>query len=182
MRVYVPTTWERLVGLRAVGLPAGTGGYAVTDALATALEVPGPLAAAGADILDDLADVAVDAAAEASLLLLAADAQAESPSHPQAGSSTPEPRRAVLAVEAPASPDPDDDHPAAVVLDAPATWSQVSSVVADDRSDVAAVSAALALLATGSDGDPGPAVAALAGSVLGWFDPAEVGEEPVRPE
>ncbi len=181
MRVYVPLTWSGLASVRVRGLPAGTTGYAVTTTLARELQVLGGADGVTGEELDDLADVAVDTAAEASLLLLVAQAAQLPGAQPQGQASGQEqgagqgvaapPRRVVLVVTADVSSDPDDDHPAAVVLDAPLVWSQVDSVVADDLGDAPAVAAAVALAAT----DHEAAVAALEAHALGWFDPSETG-------
>lgn len=171
MRVYVPTTPARLAGLRQDGLPAGTEAYAATTELAEALGLPGP-AASGADgtsrdrdgagetdeAAEDLAETARQAAAEASLLLLAEDG------------TTPA-RRTVLVAEARARAVGGDAHPGAVVLTAPLRWGAVESVLADDPSASARVTRAVALV----EDDQDAAVARLERDVLGWFHPDEAG-------
>ena len=68
MRVYVAATPARLAALRAQGLPAGTEGYAATPGLAEALGLP---VDGGEDTAEELGEAVIEAAAEASLLLLA---------------------------------------------------------------------------------------------------------------
>lgn len=171
MRVYVPTTPARLAGLREDGLPAGTEGYAVTDALADALGLPRPAGPAArgqvADVADpadgadeaaeDLLQVVLDAAAEASLLLLADDGPGPA-------------RRAVVVVEARARPVDDDTHPATVVLTAPLRWSAVDCVLADDETAADRVGRAAELAGTDQD----RAVERLERDQLGWFGPEEL--------
>lgn len=195
MRVYVATTWDALgagadgsdrplPGVR--GVPAGTVGYALTHRLADALGAPAPMAASD-EVLDEMGAVALDAAAEASLLLLA--------EHGAAGQD-PTPRRAVLALDvdhgavadvdhgvgAGATTGADDgpdgagapEHPAAVLLPRGADGSAVLSVLADDAADAGQVARALVRLAADPD-DVDAAVALLEDHALGWFDPAELG-------
>lgn len=164
MRVYVATTPARLPGLRQDGLPAGTEGYAVTAGLAEALDLPVPAdgPAEADEAGEDLADVARQAAAEASLLLLAEDGSAPA-------------RRTVLVAEARARPSGGDAHPATVVLTAPLRWDQVESVLADDVSASPRVARAAALV----DEDQEAAVARLERDVLGWFHPDEAGLDEV---
>lgn len=160
MRVYLPTTPARLPGHRRDGLPAGTEAYAATPALAEALGLPDPVAGtAGAEEAEeDLVDVARQAAAEASLLLLAEDGTAPA-------------RRTVLVAEARARPSGGDAHPATVVLTAALRWDQVESVLADDVSASQRVARAVALV----DDDHEAAVSRLERDVLGWFHPDEPG-------
>lgn len=182
MRVYVATTWARLAGLVDEGLPQGTDGFAMTHRLARALDAPAPMAASD-EVLDELAEVVLAAAAEASLLLLSDDLAPRPVSDPAAELAPA--RRAVLALEVDASavrgPDgpPEVVHPAAVVLPDGAAWSTVVSVLADDDRDAATVSHAVTLL-DGAAGGPAEttaleaAVELLDEHALGWYDPTEL--------
>lgn len=153
MRVYLPTVPALLPGLREHGLPAGSEGYAVTPALVDALDLP----ADDPDTEDDLVEVAVAAAAEASLLLLA-----------EHGGD----RRVVLVAEARARGlDDPDAHPATVVLTAPLRWAVLESVLADDESAADRVGRAALLVAEDAD----RAVGRLERDALGWFHPDEIG-------
>lgn len=160
MRVYLATTPARVAGLRADGMPVGTEAYAATGALAEALGLPAP---GDPDTDDDLAEVAVATAAEASLLLLAEDA-ATGPAEP-----APE-RRVVLAADARARPVGGDAHPATVVLTAPLRFTSVDTVMADDGTVPERVARAVASVAT----DQERAVRMLENTALGWFDPSEL--------
>lgn len=160
MRVYLPTTPARVAGLRADGIPVGTEAYAATAVLAQALELPAP---GDPDGDDDLAEVAVATAAEASLLLLGEDAAA--------GRVDPAPnRRVVLAAEARARPVEGDAHPATVVLTAPLRFASVDTVMADDGTVPERVARAVASVAD----DQERAVRMLENTALGWFDPTEL--------
>ncbi|MFC3687807.1 DUF6912 family protein [Aquipuribacter hungaricus] len=183
MRVYVPTTPARVAALREHGLPEGTEAYAATPALAEALGMPAP---GSEDADDDLAEVAVATAAEASLLLLAEDAAAgsgggaedhtgEQGSPGDAGSTgtgvaPPGPRRVVLAAEAPARPLGGDAHPATVVLTAPLPFAAVDTVLADDGT----VPDRLARAVAAVDEDQERGVRMLENTALGWFAPSEL--------
>lgn len=170
MRVYVPTTPALLPSLRRDGLPAGTEAYAATSALAEALGLPAPEddaggtpdAAGATDAVEDLAEAARQAAAEASLLLLAEDPGAPA-------------RRTVLVADARARPVGGDAHPATVVLTAALRWAAVDSVLADDVTASPRVARAAALVDTDQD----VAVARLERDVLGWFHPDEEGLDQV---
>jgi hypothetical protein len=169
VRVLVPTTWAGLAVVRRQGLPTGTVGYAVTDALADALGLGGDAAALGEDDLDDLAEVVAAAAADASLLVLADEAAATDPGTPSAPA-----RRAVLALDVAAHPaDEPDGHPATVVLTEPAAFADVASVLADDVADEPAVERAVRRLL--DTGDAARATALLEERLLGWYDPSETG-------
>lgn len=169
MRVLVPTTWAALAVVRRDGLPAGTVGYAATDALADALGLGGDVAALGEDDVDDLAEVVAAAAADASLLELADEAAAAGPDDPPAPA-----RRAVLAVDVAArSAAEPDGHPATVVLEEPVVFADVASVLADDASDEPAVARAVRRLL--DTGDAARATALLEERLLGWYDPSETG-------
>lgn len=169
MRVLVPTTWEGLAAVRREGLPEGTVGYAVTDALARAVGLGDDVAALGEDDLDDLAEVVAAAAADASLLVLADEAVTAGPDVPPAPT-----RRAVLALDVAARPAAEPDgHPATVVLEAPAGFCDVASVLADDVSDEPAVGRAVRRLL--DTGDAARATAMLEERLLGWYDPSETG-------
>lgn len=161
MRVYLPTTPALLPGLREHGLPAGTEGYAVTEALVAALDLP----ADDPDTEDDLVDVVVGAAAEGSLLLLGEQAAGSAIGPEQA-------RRVVVVAEARArSVDDADAHPGTVVLTAPLRWSVVESVLADDETAADRVGRAAVLAAEDVD----RAVGRLERDALGWFHPDEIG-------
>ena len=148
MRVFVPATPTLLETLRAAGkVPAGSEGYAATDALLAEL---GP----GTDE-DDVTETVVTAAADAALLLLAAEG--DSP-----------PRRVVVVVRADAET-VEGEHPALVRLVRPAAWSQVDSLLADDRTDEEVVQRARRHVATDVD----QALGMTDRLHLGWFSPAE---------
>lgn len=175
MRVYVPTTPARLADLRADGIPAGTEGYAVTDALADALDLPRPVPGVagaeeddGAEATEQLEVAVLDAAAEASLLLLAEDRTGEVPGG--IGDEAPA-RRAVVVAEARARSVHDAAHPATVVLTAPLRWSSVDCVLADDETAAARVGRAAGLVLADQD----RAVERLERDQLGWFGPDELG-------
>jgi hypothetical protein len=107
---------------------------------------------------EDLEQAVLDAAAEASLLLLAED-----------GDGSPA-RRAVVVVEARARPVGGAGHPATVVLTAPLRWDAVDCVLADDASAADRVARAAALVETDQD----RAVERLERDQLGWFGPDEL--------
>lgn len=168
MRVYVPTTPERLPGLREHGLPAGTEGYAVTPALVRALDLP----ADDPDTEDDLVDVVVGAAAEGSLLLLGEELPAAAGTADRRGTTGPAARRVVVVAEAGArAVDDPDTHPATVELTVALRWSDVESVLADDETASDRVARAAALVADDTD----RAVGRLERDALGWFHPDEIG-------
>ena len=148
MRVFVPATPALLESLRAAGeLPAGSDGYAATDAL---------LAELGAGVEeDDVTEAVVTAAADAALLLLAAEEASL-------------PRRVVVVVRADAET-VDGEHPALVRLARAVAWSQVDSLLADDRSDEEVVQRARRHVATDVD----QALGMTDRLHLGWFSPAE---------
>ncbi|WP_380167552.1 DUF6912 family protein [Jannaschia sp. R86511] len=160
MRVYLATTPARVAALRRDGVPVGTEAYAATPALAQALDLPAP---GEEDADDDLAEVAVATAAEASLLLLADDAAA--------GADGPAPvRRVVLAADARARPLGGDAHPATVVLTAPLRFAAVDTVMADDDVVAERVGRAVASVET----DHERAVRLLENTPLSWFHPSEL--------
>ena len=167
MRVYVASTPARLATLRVQGLPAGTEGYAATPGLAEVLGLP---ADGGPDTAEELGEAVLEAAAEASLLLLAQEPGAgELDAEGRAG-RTGARRRVVVVVEARARAVQDADHPATVVLTAPLRWSAVESVLADDATAVERVGRAAVLARTDQD----RAVGRLERDQLGWFGPDEL--------
>ncbi len=174
IRVYLPTTGPALAASQADGVALRTGevGYAETPRLWAALAAeagepePGSGTAAGPEP-DELAELLLTAAADASLDLLA---RAEAGAVP--------PVRVVLVCDAPArtvapvaagSP---WDHPAAVVATAVVPWSRAASVMADDGEAARAVVArAVALVRAGEDPEePRLLTDELA---LSWFDASE---------
>jgi hypothetical protein len=165
-RVYVPAAWDDVAAVASAGLPAGTPGYAATDALAEAIGLPpadGPTGAERtSEETEDLHAAAAQAAADAALLRL----------HARGGTA----RRVVLvadaAVDHVAGP---DEHPAAVRLGEPVPWSRLDAVLADDATDVPAVTRALRELDDDEDAAAlDRAVAVVEDVVLGWFAPSEV--------
>lgn len=160
MRIYLATTPARVADLRRDGIAVGTEAYAATEALAAALDLPAP---GDPDTDDDLAEVAVATAAEASLLLLAEDAA-------DGRDSPPPTRRVVLAAEARARPVGGDAHPGAVVLTAPLRFDSVDTVMADDETVAERVGRAVASVET----DQERAVRLLENTALGWFAPSEL--------
>lgn len=151
MRVFVPATSASLDRMRSEGtVPAGTEGYAATADLLAELGV----AAAEADD-DQVTEAVVTAAADASLLLLAVEEGALA-------------RRVVVVVRADAEP-ATGEHPALVRLTRTAAWSQVDSLLADDRSDEEVVQRARRHVATDVD----QALGMTDRLHLGWFSAAE---------
>lgn len=147
MRVFVPATPALLERLRSAGeVPAGSDGYAATDALLAELDDAEE---------DDVTETVVTAAADAALLLLAADEASP-------------PRRVVVVLDAEAE-DVEEEHPALVRLSRPAAWSQVDSLLADDRSDEEVVQRARRHVATDVD----QALGMTDRLHLGWFSPTE---------
>lgn len=141
VRVYLPLTFAGLPALRADGLgPAPLTAYAVTPGIVAALPDGDP---------EELEFVALSAAADASLELLAA-----APDAPR--------RRAVVAVDVPdmavAPASAPDAHPAEVSVSAPVPRARVAALLVDEAAAAAAVRRALA-------GD----VAALDDVELLWF-------------
>ncbi|MGB9304614.1 MAG: DUF6912 family protein [Mycobacterium sp.] len=138
MQVYIPATVSMLQQLVADGslLPVNGTAFAVTPTLRESY-------AQGDD--DELADVALDEAALASLRLLAAESDATSEAGP--------PRRAVLAVEvedAAFRPDLDD---AVVRLSGPVRLDQVVAAYVDNADAEPAVIAAMAAIDSADLGD-----------------------------
>jgi hypothetical protein len=138
MQVYVPATVPMLQQLVADGslLPVNGTAFAVTPTLRESY-------AQGDD--EELADVALDEAALASLRLLAAESDATSVAVP--------PRRAVLAVEvedATFRPDLDD---AVVRLGGPVRMDQVVAAYVDNADAEPAVTAAMAAVDAADLGD-----------------------------
>lgn len=166
MRVYVAATPARLAGLRQHGLPAGTEGYAATPGLAEAL---GLRVEQDEDTAEELGEAVLEAAAEASLLLLADEpgAVGDDATRPDPTGSM---RRVVVVVQARARAVEDADHPATVVLTAPLRWSAVESVLADDATAAGRVGRAAVLARTDQD----RAVDRLERDQLGWFGPDEL--------
>jgi hypothetical protein len=138
MQVYIPATVPMLQQLVAEGalLPVNGTAFAVTPTLRESY-------AQGDD--DELADVALDEAALASLRLLAAESDVASEAVP--------PRRAVLAVEvedATFRPDLDD---AVVRLSGPVRIDQVVAAYVDNADAEPAVTAAMAAIDAADLGD-----------------------------
>jgi hypothetical protein len=138
MQVYIPATVPMLQQLVADGslLPVSGTAFAVTPTLRESY-------AQGDD--DELADVALDEAALASLRLLAAESDAGSDAGP--------PRRAVLAVEiedVTFRPDLDD---AVVRLSGPVRIDQVVAAYVDIADAEPAVAAAMAAIDAADLGD-----------------------------
>jgi hypothetical protein len=138
MQVYIPATVPMLQQLVAEGalLPVNGTAFAVTPTLRESY-------AQGDD--DELADVALDEAALASLRLLAAESDVASETVP--------PRRAVLAVEvedATFRPDLDD---AVVRLSGPVRMDQVVAAYVDNGDAEPAVTAAMAAIDAADLGD-----------------------------
>ena len=159
-------TPARLAGLRQHGLPAGTEGYAATPGLAEAL---GLRVEQDEDTAEELGEAVLEAAAEASLLLLADEpgAVGDDATRPDPTGSM---RRVVVVVQARARAVEDADHPATVVLTAPLRWSAVESVLADDATAAGRVGRAAVLARTDQD----RAVDRLERDQLGWFGPDEL--------
>jgi len=140
MQVYIPATVPMLQQLVADGslLPVNGTAFAVTPTLRESY-------AQGDD--DELADVALDEAALASLRLLAAESDRD------ATSEAVPPRRAVLAVEvedATFRPDLDD---AVVRLSGPVRLDQVVAAYVDNADAEPAVTAAMAAIDAADLGD-----------------------------
>jgi len=165
--VYVATTPARLAALRVQGLPAGTEGYAATPGLAEGL---GLSPDGGEDTAEELGQAVLEAAAEASLLLLADEPGAGEGDAGVLADRTGPTRRVVVVVEARARAVADADHPATVVLTAPLRWSAVESVLADDATAAERVGRAAVLARTDQD----RAVGRLERDQLGWFGPDEL--------
>lgn len=167
MRVYVAATPARLAGLRRHGLPAGTEGYAATPGLAEAL---GLRVEEDEETAEELGEAVLEAAAEASLLLLADEPGPGGDDDRTRPDPTGSMRRVVVVVQARARAVEDADHPATVVLTAPLRWSAVESVLADDATAAGRVGRAAVLARTDQD----RAVDRLERDQLGWFGPDEL--------
>ena len=132
MRVYIPATLsmlERFVG-DGVFQPLSGTAFAVTPALREAYSQ-------GDD--DQLGEVAIAEAALASLRLLASEPESR-------------PRRAVLIVDADATPRPDLDD-AVVRLAEPVTMAQIAAGFVDNADAEPAVAAAMAVIDEADLGD-----------------------------
>ncbi|MFC4125397.1 DUF6912 family protein [Nocardia rhizosphaerae] len=150
MRVYIPATipmLRQLVAEREL-FPLGATAFAVTPALREAY-------AAGDD--DELAEVAMQEAARASLRLLAADRDVDDETEADdaaAGPGSPVYRRAVIAADvtgAKLRPDLDD---AVVKLAGPITYDQVASVHVDLVEAEPQVAKAVDVIDAADLGDP----------------------------
>lgn len=155
MRVYIPATLsmlERFVG-DGVLQPLGGTAFAVTPALREAYSH-------GDD--DQLGEVAIAEAALASLRLLASEPESR-------------PRRAVLIVDANATPRPHLDH-AVVHIDGPVSMDQVAAVYVDNVEAESAVQAAVAVIdeADLGDEDAELTVGDAQDHDLAWYDRSEL--------
>ncbi len=155
MRVYIPATLamlERFVADGSMQPLSGTA-FAVTPALRESY-------AEGDD--EELAEVAIDEAALASLRLLAAEGAAR-------------PRRAVLIAEAEATVRPDLDD-AVVRIDGPVGMDQVVAAYVDNADAEPAVTAAVAVIddADLGDEDAELTVGDAQDHALAWYDRGEL--------
>lgn len=134
MRVYIPATLAMLARLVEDGTiqPLSGTAFAVTPALRESY-------AEGDE--EELAEVAIDEAALASLRLLAAEPPGDLPL-----------RRAVVIADAEASPRPDLDD-AVVRISGPVAMDQVAAVYVDNASAESAVAAALEVIDDADLGD-----------------------------
>lgn len=155
MRVYVPTTVERLQALRDRGFAAPVAAHAVTPALRE-WYVEGDL--------EELEYAASDEAAHASLRLLATTGSAV-------------PRRVVVAVDVPDDAAvPNGVTRSGVEVRVAVTLAQVASVHVDDdeaRADVS-LAAQRVSAADGGDDDAVADVEQAAGNELLWYDVSEL--------
>lgn len=114
MRIFVPACLADLATLHRDGTFTAVSGFALTDRYR---------AAVGAEIADD------DEVLDYDLLTAAADASLDG----QTGAEGPTPpRRVVIAVDAPARPDPSDPGAGRVLVEGPIELSDVASVHVDD--------------------------------------------------
>ena len=155
MRVYIPATLsmlERFVG-DGVFQPLSGTAFAVTPALREAYSQ-------GDD--DQLGEVAIAEAALASLRLLASEPESR-------------PRRAVLIVDADATPRPDLDD-AVVRIDGRVNMDQVAAVYVDNAEAEGAVRAAVAVIddADLGDEDAELTVGDAQDHDLAWYDRTEL--------
>lgn len=155
MRVYIPATLAMLERFVADGSmqPLNGTAFAVTPALRESY-------AEGDD--EELAEVAIDEAALASLWLLAAEGAAR-------------PRRAVLIAEAEARPRPDLDD-AVVRIDGRVGMDQVVAAYVDNADAEPAVTAAVAVIddADLGDEDAELTVGDAQDHALAWYDRSEL--------
>ena len=164
MRVYIPATLAMLERFVADGSmqPLNGTAFAVTPALRESY-------AEGDD--EELAEVAIDEAALASLRLLAAEGAARL----LAAEGAARPRRAVLIAEAEARPRPDLDD-AVVRIDGRVGMDQVVAAYVDNADAEPAVTAAVAVIddADLGDEDAELTVGDAQDHALAWYDRSEL--------